>query len=131
MSPSINFAEVKGLEPVPTGSYVATIVDAKEGVSQNQTPKIDVQWKIEDEGPYMGRIVFDTLTFTEKAMFRVKAALLGLGFPKNYRGEVNAESLIGKSARIVIDIETSTQTDADGEVYPPRNRVKKVKSLKK
>jgi hypothetical protein len=123
--PSINFAQVKGLEPVPAGNYLATIVKAEAGMSKKDNEKIDIQWKIEG-GPQDGRIIFDTLTFTEKALFRVKATLKGLGFPETFKGEVKVDQLIGKSARLTVDIQAGEGVDDAGEAYPPRNRVKKV-----
>jgi len=127
--PTINFADVKGLEPIPVGIYIATIIKAEEGISRKDNPKIDLQWKVDDGGPYDGRIIFDVLTFTEKAMFRVKATLKALGWDKKFKGNVNAEDMLGKTASLVVDIETSTQLDEEGEPYPPRNRVKKVKPI--
>lgn len=131
--PSIDFSEVKGIEPVPAGEYPATIVSAEEGVSQNGNPKIDIQWKIESgEKATDGRIVFEPLTFTEKAMFRVKQTMLALGYPKNFKGDVTPDMLLNKSAIIVVDIQPGNGVDPEtGEAYPPRNRVKKVKPLGK
>lgn len=129
MSPAIDFSEVKGIDPLPVGTYLATVVTATDGESQNGNPKIDLQWKIES-GTYEGRIVFDTLTFTQNSMFRVKNTLIGLGFPKTFDGEVTGADLVGKTANITLDIQSSTQLDPDsGEPYPPRNRVKKVKEI--
>ena len=126
--PSINFADVKGLEPVPVGTYLATITHAEEGLSKSDNPKIDLRWKLE-EPPYEGRIVFDVMTFHPKALFRVKATLTALGWPKNHSGNVEAADLLGKTAMIIVDIEQQTQLDEDGEPYPARNRVKKVKPV--
>jgi hypothetical protein len=127
--PTINFAEVKGLEPLPVGKYPATIVAATEGLSKAGNTKIDIQWKLVG-GKYDGRIVFDSLVFTPQTLFRVKGTLVQLGFPKNFKGNVGPQDLIGKSAEILLEIEASTQIDEDsGEPYPPRNRVKKVKAL--
>jgi hypothetical protein len=128
--PSINFAQVKGLEPVPVGNYTATIIKAETGVSKKGNEKIDLQWRVEG-GAFDGRIIFDTLTFTEKALFRVKATLKGLGFPDNFKGEVRSDMLVGKSAKLTVDIQMGEGTDEQtGEVYPPRNRIKKVAQLK-
>lgn len=123
--PTINFANVQSLDPVPTGSYTATIVKAEQGISKAGNEKIDLQWRIEG-GAHDGRVIFDTLTFTEKALFRVKATLQGLGFPKDFKGNVNAEDLIGRTAKITVDIQAGTGTDETGEPYQPRNRIKKV-----
>jgi len=130
MSPSIDFSEVKGLEPIPPGNYLATIVKAEEGVSQKGNPKIDLQWKVVDEeGNFDGRIVFDTLTFTEKALFRVKSTLRAVGFDKDFSGEIDCDDLIGESAMLLVEIEASGQISPDGEPYPPRNRIRKVKAV--
>lgn len=129
MAPAIDFSEVKGLEPIPAGNYTATIIKATVGKSQQGNDKIDLQWKIEG-GDYDGRIVFDTLTFTPKSLYRVKQTLTALDFPKDFAGEVTPDDLEAKSADITVDIEASTMTDeTTGEPYPPRNRVKKVRAV--
>lgn len=128
--PTIDFSEVKGIEPVPVGAYPATIVKAEETESKAGNPMIDIQWKIEAGGEHDGRIIFDSMVFTATTLWRVKQTLVALGFKKNFRGAVEAEDLVGKSANITVDIEPSTQLDEDGEPYPPRNRIKKVRPLK-
>lgn len=128
--PSINFAKVTTLEPLPAGNYTATIVKADLGTSKAGNEKIDLQWKIEG-GQYDGRVIFDTLTFTEKALFRVKATLQGLGFPKDFRGEVRPGDLVGKTAKLTVDIQAGNGVDESGEPYQARNRVKKVASVRK
>lgn len=130
MTPAaINFADVQGLEPIPVGVYSATIVEAAEATSKAGNTMINIQWKVSG-GKFDGRIIFDQMVFSQKSMYRVKAALLALDFPKNFKGNVNPDELIGKSASLVVEIENSTQVDPDtGEPYPPRNRVRKVKHL--
>ena len=124
--PAIDFSKVQGPEPVDIGTYTATIVKAESGTSKAGNEKIDIQWKIEG-GKNEGRVVFDTLTFTEKALFRVKATLSALGYPKNFRGDVKPETLVGKTAKITVDIQAGNGVDPEtGEPYPPRNRIKKI-----
>ena len=127
--PSINFAKVQSLEPLPAGVYTATIIKAEQGISKAGNEKIDIQWKVEG-GAHDGRIIFDTLTFTEKALFRVKATLQGLGFPADFKGNVSAEDLVGRTAKITVDIQAGNGIDETGEPYAPRNRVKKVAIVK-
>ena len=128
MSPAIDFSQVEDLKPLPRAWYLASIVEAKEGVSKQGNVKMDLRWKVE-EGEFEGRNVFDTLTFTQKALFRVKATLKGLGFPDDFSGEISGDDLVGKTARILVDIEQSETLDPEtGEPYPPRNRIKKVTS---
>jgi hypothetical protein len=129
--PAIKFDDVQGLEPIPAGIYLATITKATEGVSKAGNEKIDCQWTVEaeDDPKLNGRILFDTLVFTEKALFRVKQVMEASGaFEDDFDGEVEAADFLGITAMLVVDIEESTQVDdATGEPYPPRNRVKRVK----
>ena len=129
--PKINFAAVKGVEPVPAGEYVASIVAATEGMSESNYPKIDVQWKIEG-GQYDGRRIFETWAFHPDAQFRIKNNMVGLGMiKKDSKDEldVTPEMLIGKVGLLVVTIDVSTKTDSSGDPYPPRNNVKKVKPV--
>jgi len=128
--PKINFAAVKGIEPIPAGNYLASIIDVKEGMSKTQNIKFDVQWKVEG-GPFDGRRIFDTWSFHPDAQFRVKAYLKALGWDSTFSGDVTPAELVGKTATIVVTIDVSTQTDESGDPYPPRNVVKKVKPVDK
>lgn len=126
MTPTIDFSDVQGLEPIPQGLYPCSIVFAEAGMSQSENPKIDLRWKVE-EGEYADRMIFDTLSFHPKALFRTKAVLQALGWAKDFAGDVDVEDLLGASATLSVTIEDSTGTDEFGEPYPPRNRVVKVK----
>lgn len=130
MSPSIDFSQVQGLEPVEAGTYLASIVSAEEGMSKSGNPKIDVRWKIDEseaEG-VAGRQIFDTLSFHPDALWRTKLTLQALGFPKDFSGDIEVEDLLSRDATITVSIEDSEQTDpATGEPYPPRNRIMRVR----
>jgi len=126
--PTIDFSKVKGLEPLPVGTYTATVAAATEGVSKKGNAKIDLQWKV-NGGPSDGRIIFDTLTFTDAAMFRVKNTLKAMGFPADFKGNVEAGDMLDKTCILIVDIDASGQLDEEGEPYPPRNRVKKIKPV--
>jgi hypothetical protein len=124
MSPAIDFSQVKGLEPIPDGTYEATIVKAEAGLSKKGNPKIDIRWQVETEGAV--RTVFDTLTFTPEALWRVKNTLLALDFPDDFNGDVEPEDLIGRSALITVVTQKGDVDPATNEPYPDRNRVAKV-----
>lgn len=130
MSPSIDFSQVQGLEPIEEGTYLASIVHAEEGMSKQGFPKIDIRWKVDDGAPegVAGRQVFDTLSFHPDALWRTKLTLQALGFPKDFSGDVEVEDLLNQVAAITVTIEPSTQTDpATGEPYPERNRVIRIR----
>lgn len=113
------------------GQYIASVVKAETAMSKASNEMINLQWKVSG-GKFDGRIIFDQLVFAEKSLFRVKRTLLGLGYPKDHKGNIDPNLLVGKSAMLTVDIEESTQIDPEtGEPYPPRNRVKKVAPISK
>jgi hypothetical protein len=126
--PGIDFSEVKDLEPLPNGQYNCEIVYAQEGTSQNGNPKIDLRWKVLDD-EFAGRLIFDTLTFTANALFRVKQALKAVGFPENFSGEVVPADLIGLQATLRVGLDKGSTNADTGEEYPARNRVMKYQLL--
>lgn len=127
MSPIVDFTNVKGLEPLPDGKYLGRIVHAEEGLSNAQQPKIDVRWEIIAPEANAGRQIFDTLSFHPDAMFRTKDVLVALGFGADYQGEIDADALIGREGTLSVITEQSDKLDEEGNPYPPRNKVKKVR----
>lgn len=123
----INFGEIKGLEPIADGKYDAVIAKAEFGMSQKQQPKCDIRWKIEEEGDFQGRIVFDTLSFADAALWRVKEVLVALGFDEDFNDELTADMLFGMRGVITVATEPQTQLNpATGKPWPARPRVKAV-----
>lgn len=131
MSPVVDFTSVKGLEPLPEGTYLAKVVHSEEGLSSAQQPKIEMRWEIIAPEEYAGRQVFDILSFHPDALFRTKATLVGMGYGDDFSGEINADSLMDKECAITITIDNSGKTDEDGNPYPPRNKVRKVRPASK
>lgn len=126
----VNFAEIPDAgEPVPAGTYDATIVAAEPTTSKAGNPMIKIRWRI-DGGEHDKRNIFDNLVFTTAALWRVRQVLEALGYASNFNGAVNPESLIGESATIVVTIQAGNGVNPEtGEVYPPRNNVAKVKPI--
>lgn len=122
----VDFSEIADLGPVPMGTYVASVVTARPGISGSGHPKIDMSWKVE-EGEFEGRQIFDTLAFHPKALPMTKRKLLQLGFPEDFSGNIEAEDLIGINATLAVSIRQSAQINPDtGEPYDPRNVINKV-----
>jgi hypothetical protein len=129
MSPAMDFTSVKGLEPIPQGEYNVEVAEAKVGESQSGNAKIDVRYKVLD-GEYEGRIVFETLSFHPKALWRTKKTLMALGFPEDFSGEIDPEMLLSKMAKITVAVETGRGADPEtGEAYPDRNTIKKTQPI--
>lgn len=126
--PAIDFTQVKGLEPIEDGKYEATIVSAENGVSKKGNPKIDIRWQVE-LGEGQKRNIFDTLTFSVDSMWRVKLTLQALGFPKDFKGDVEPEDLLGKTALITVTTQKGAVHEETGEPYPDRNKVIKTEPV--
>lgn len=131
--PVIDFSEVKGLEPIPAGTYRAECVKATAGISKKGNPKIDLQWKVQ-QGDYEGRIVFDTLTFTDNSLGVVKSKLAGMGLAGAVvdTDELDefAEQIVGITADIAVVIRVGDGTNQEtGEPYNDSNRVTKIHAV--
>lgn len=131
MSPVIDFTAVKGLEPMPAGEYLAKVVHAEEGISGSGFPKIEMRWEVYAPEANAGRQVFDILSFHPDALFRTKATLVGMGFDSSFQGEIGAEALMDREAAITLIIDDSGKFDEDGNPYPPRNKIRKVRPVEK
>lgn len=111
----------------------AEIVATRATMSKNDNPMVDLRWKIVD-GNDTDKIVFDRLTFSANAIFRIDqfCKALGLDPAKEFGGQSIdiaflvgwAEKLIGECATIKVRMGKASQSD-DGEIYPPRPEVAK------
>jgi len=124
----IDFASVpKGDEPVPAATYGCTIVHAEATTSKSSgNPMISLRWRIDDDGEYYHRTIFDQLVFTQAALWRVRQLLEALGYADTFKGEINPESLLGESATLQVVIQAGKGVNPETqEPYPPRNSVKR------
>lgn len=125
----IDFASVQDAsKPVPPGMYNCTIVAAEPTISKaGNNPMIRLRWRIDDDGDYYHRNIFDHLVFSPAALWRVRQVLQAIGYANNFAGEVNPENLLGESATLQVTIQAGNGTNPEtGEPYPPRNNVAKV-----
>src|ERR1051325_4964372 len=127
----IDFAKVPDISaPVPAGQYDATIVKAEAGISKAGNPMIKLRWRIDDDGEYYHRQIFDNLVFTETALWRVRQFLAAIGYASDFKGEINPENLLGESAIIALTIQAGEGINPETqEPYPPRNSISKVLPL--
>lgn len=129
--PSINLANIRSMEPLATGSYLAHITQATMGTSQAGFKKLDVRWTVDESAhpEYTGRIIFDTLSFHPRAEWKYAQFLMALGWDVE-KGETPAttEDLIGRAALLDITAEPErANPNNPGEVFKARNTVKKVR----
>lgn len=76
----VNFADVQEFEALPEDEYLAIIEKAEMRLptEEGKFPYINLQMKV-TEGEFAGRVVFTILSFSPKALFRMKQAFENLG----------------------------------------------------
>lgn len=123
----IDFAEVPASDvPVPAGTYQVTVAAARPATSKANNPMIALQLRIEDDGDYYKRIIFDQLVFTQAALWRVRQFLEALGWASTFKGTVDPESLLGEQLTVQTTVQASDKINPEtGELYPPKASVKR------
>ena len=110
--------EAAGFETIPRGTYPVTIESCEYSLSQNSGKPMWTLTCTINDGEYIGRKLFNHLSFSEKALPMTKRTLAKIA-PEFLAGPFNPEEeahkLVGKFARAKVKIETYEGT--------PRNRV--------
>jgi hypothetical protein len=115
-------------EPIPKGSYVASITEAKVGpLKSGKGQAVSLTWQI-DGGPYACRLVFDRAIVSHES---AKAQEIGRRHLKDIASACGVNDaitdlsvLLNKPCLVFVKIET----DETGE-YSPKNRVGRVKRI--
>ena len=103
----------------PPGTYELEVKTAKQGMSQNQNIKVDFRHEIIEDDEFTSVGVFDCITITEAALFRLKQFSLATGV--DIDGEFEPEDFIGETFSAVLDTEPmlnkdkSPKLDSEGE----------------
>lgn len=134
---SADFSNTTGPVQVSDGLHTATIERAGPGVSSNNNLKIDLMWTITDstDEANVGRKVFDVLTFTEAAFYRVAqlieacnldtSGLAGKEVDSNFVKQV-ADMLLGETIVIETKLKRSPGINpATKEQWPERATVQR------
>jgi len=114
--------------PIPKGTYVAFISDAKAGILKSGRGRaINVTWTIEG-GAHNGRLIFDRVIVEHESAdamkfgrMRLKDICVACGWKQKLD---DLTVLLNKPCSIYVKIEH----DKDGE-YPPKNRVGRVQPI--
>jgi hypothetical protein len=115
-------------EPLPKGSYVASIIDAKAGPLKNgKGQAVSITWEVNDD-KYSGRLIFDRIIVSHESADAMKYGRRKLKDVANACDVTEQITdlgvLHGKPCLISVKIET----DPKGE-YPPKNQVTRVKKI--
>jgi len=86
------------------GDYAIEVKSVEFGFSQAGNEKADLQLNVL---AHDGKIIYDTLTFTERAFWRIDQALksLGIAQAKGDAFEISEELLVGKRGWVSLVIE--------------------------
>lgn len=93
-------------KPLPPGDYFCRVDKVKDGTSKQGNRKWDITFKVM-EGQHKGRLVWDTLTFSENALWRVKVALKRLGFDVSGKVSIHPHELEGREAILALIVDHS------------------------
>jgi len=93
--PKMNWKDQgRGMEPIEEGIYEVQIKDFKHGESLNGNPKIDFEAIIvgPEGNPFIGRHLWEVVTLTEKAMWRLGWLVADLGIDTSTLKEMDTKS---------------------------------------
>lgn len=108
--PKIDFSNVDGLAsfaPVPDGEYTCKIKDIETDITRAGDDIWKLRWTIEG-GEHAGRLLFDNLVFSPKAMPRVKLLCESCGLDVSGEMELEPNKLAGCTARVTVYSEEYT-----------------------
>ena len=122
MAPEVNWDDAEDFDdftPVPEGTYLCEAVDVEEKLSSGGNEMWNVRWEI-IEGDCKGRIVFDNIVFSPKAMKRVKMIFKRLGLNTSGVDNPLPSNIIGKQIYVNVNIE---DYESDNGITKQRNIV--------
>lgn len=106
-----NISDSANYPPVPVGDYVCQLTD----IEIDQTRNGDVMWKLRwavQGGEYGGRLLFDNMVFSEKALSRVKLICECCGLDTSGPVDLEPTMLLDKQA--LVSTYTEEYTDDQG-----------------
>lgn len=110
----VNFGDVQDFDALPEGVYEAVIekIEYREPKEAGKAPYLNVEYTVQDE-EYQGRKVWEVLSWSPKALFRMRDFFRAAGFEDDeYDLEIDEESnlllepdLTGESVELTIENE--------------------------
>jgi hypothetical protein len=116
-------------EPLPKGSYVASITDAKVGpLKSGKGQAVMLTWEVEGDSKYAKRLIWDRVIVAHESADAMKIGrrkFKDIADACGVKDQITDLSvLLNKPCLVFVKIEE----DATGE-YPPKNRVGRVKKI--
>ena len=108
-----DFSDVEDIESfvsVPEGRYLCRVAEVREGLARDGSVRWSLRLEVA-EGEYAGRTAgWDSLTWSERGVLRVKRVLSDLGLDTRGVVEVRADELVGR--QVVADFQQEEREDA-------------------
>ncbi len=90
---------------VPEGVYVCRVAEVRPGQARDGSERWRMRLEVA-EGEWAGRTAaWDSITWSERGIHRVKRVLQALGFDVRGEVELAPEDLVGRYARVVLEPE--------------------------
>jgi len=100
-----NVDDVESFVSVPEGLYAVRIAEAREGRSRDGSTRWTFRLEVLD-GDHAGRTAaWDSLTWSDRGIYRVKKVLAALGIDVTGEVEVESKDLVGLRARALVQPE--------------------------
>ena len=101
--PKIDFSTVNDIadfDPVPDGQYLCTITDIESGLTKKGDDMWTLRLRIEG-GEHNGRLLFDNIIFSDRALPRVKRIFACCGV--DVSGEVDLDQVMLLDKRVFVE----------------------------
>jgi hypothetical protein len=100
-----NVDDVESFVSVPAGLHDVRVAEVREGRSRDGSTRWTFRLEVLD-GDHAGRTAaWDSLTWSERGIYRVKKVLSALGIDVRGEVEVNSNDLVGLRARVLVQPE--------------------------
>lgn len=120
----IDFRDVDDVQSyvyVPPGAYVCRVAEVRPGLARDGSVRWSLRMEVA-EGDQLGRTAaWDSLTWSDRGVARVKLVLKALGLPTHGVVEIEPQDLVGKRAKVTVQPEE--RENAQTGLREVRNRV--------
>ena len=97
--------DIDSFVSVPAGVYACRVAEARSGQSKDGSERWSFRLEV-DEGEYAGRTAgWDSITWSERGIHRVKSFLKALGVDVSGRVELAVADLVGLRMRATFELE--------------------------
>jgi hypothetical protein len=95
-----NVSETSDFAPIPDGEYTCRLIDIETDLTRAGDEMWKLRWEVES-GEHTGRLLFDNLVFSQKALPRVKLVCFSCGLDVVGQVDLQPEMLLNRRAMVV------------------------------